>query len=100
AFGLGARGPKITVYEGGIQAWKAKGNPTVCAKGGHFPIMRQVQIVAGSLVLGSVLAVLFVDPRFIYLAGFVGAGLTFAGVSGICMMAELLARLPWNRSCP
>ena len=28
---------------------------------------------------------------------FVGAGLTFAGVSGWCGMAKLLAFMPWNR---
>jgi hypothetical protein len=27
----------------------------------------------------------------------VGAGLTFAGVSGFCGMARLLAVMPWNR---
>jgi len=31
--------------------------------------------------------------------GFVGAGLVFAGVSNICMMASLLGKLPWNRAC-
>jgi hypothetical protein len=28
---------------------------------------------------------------------FVGAGLTFAGISGFCGMAHLLALMPWNR---
>jgi hypothetical protein len=27
----------------------------------------------------------------------VGAGLTFAGISGFCGMARLLAVMPWNR---
>ena len=31
------------------------------------------------------------------LSGFVGAGLVFAGVSGFCGMARLLAWMPWNR---
>jgi hypothetical protein len=39
-----------------------------------------------------------VTPGFFALAGFVGAGLTFAGVSGFCGMARLLALLPWNRT--
>ena len=30
-------------------------------------------------------------------AAFVGAGLTFAGISNTCAMALLLARMPWNR---
>jgi hypothetical protein len=27
----------------------------------------------------------------------VGAGLTFAGISGFCGMARLLAVMPWNK---
>jgi predicted branched-subunit amino acid permease len=34
------------------------------------------------------------------LSAFVGAGLVFAGVSGFCGMALLLARAPWNRISP
>ncbi|MDK4530548.1 DUF2892 domain-containing protein, partial [Kingella kingae] len=28
---------------------------------------------------------------------FVGVGLVFAGVTGFCGMAKLLAKMPWNR---
>jgi hypothetical protein len=28
----------------------------------------------------------------------VGLGLVFAGASGFCPMASLIARMPWNRS--
>jgi rhodanese-related sulfurtransferase len=62
-----------------------------------LPIMRQVQIAAGSLVLlGLVLAVL-VSPWFMALSAFVGAGLIVAGISGFCGMANLLLHMPWNR---
>jgi rhodanese-related sulfurtransferase len=60
-------------------------------------MMRQVQIVAGSLVLAGVLLGWLISPYFFGLAAFVGAGLTFAGISGFCGMAKLLAFLPWNR---
>jgi hypothetical protein len=56
-----------------------------------------VQIVAGSLVLLGVLLGAVVAPGFYALSGFVGAGLLFAGVSGICGMARLLTVMPWNR---
>jgi hypothetical protein len=29
---------------------------------------------------------------------FVGAGLTFAGATDICMMGILLAKMPWNQA--
>lgn len=66
-------------------------------KSAPISIQRQVQIVAGSLVfLGTLLGAL-VDPRFLFLPGFVGAGLTFAGITSTCEMALLLQKLPYNR---
>lgn len=59
--------------------------------------MRQVQVAAGSLVLLGVFLGAYVSPGFYFLAGFVGAGLVFAGFSGFCGMARLLMRMPWNR---
>lgn len=88
---------RLKVFEGGILEWKKQGRPTVVKSEGHFPIMRQVQIVAGSLVLLSVTLATFVDFKFIGLSAFVGAGLTFAGFSGFCGMAEVLRLMPWNK---
>jgi rhodanese-related sulfurtransferase len=59
--------------------------------------MRQVQIAAGSLVLLGLILSQLVAPAWILLTWFVGAGLTFAGISGFCGMARLLALMPWNR---
>jgi rhodanese-related sulfurtransferase len=84
------------VYDGGLLEWKKKGLPTNVANGLHFPIMRQVQITAGLLVTLSVLASRFWFPNAVWLAGFVGVGLVFAGVSGFCGMANLLKYMPWN----
>jgi len=72
----------------------------VSGKSVHLPIMRQVQIVAGSVVLLSVLLGFSVDPRIGWVAAFIGAGLTFAGVTGFCGLAKLLALMPWNRNKP
>ena len=58
--------------------------------------MRQVQIVAGSLVVLGVLLGSLVSPWLYALSGFVGAGLVFAGVSGTCGLASLLRLMPWN----
>jgi hypothetical protein len=56
-----------------------------------------VQITAGSLVLIGVILGFAVSPWFFALSAFVGAGLTFAGISGTCAMASLLTVMPWNR---
>jgi rhodanese-related sulfurtransferase len=82
---------------GGLQAWKQNGFPTLKSKNAPISIMRQVQIIAGTLILTGTLLGAFVSPYFLLLSGFVGAGLTFAGLSGTCMMANLLAKLPYNQ---
>jgi rhodanese-related sulfurtransferase len=85
------------ILDGGIDAWKAAGLPVIEDRKQPIEMMRQVQIVAGSLVvIGAALGTL-VHPGFYALSAFVGAGLVFAGVSGTCMMARILALAPWNR---
>lgn len=83
--------------EGGITAWKEAGFRTRENKSAPLPIMQQVQIVAGSLVVIGVLLATFINPLFVGISAFVGAGLVFAGVSGTCTMGLILARMPWNR---
>ena len=55
---------------------------------------RQVRIAAGAIVLTGVLLAHFVAAGFIWLSGFVGAGLIFAGVTDFCGMGLLLAKMP------
>lgn len=85
------------ILEGGLEAWKAAGLPVATDTKQPIEIMRQVQIAAGSLVLLGVLLSQFVAPGFVWLSAFIGAGLVFAGASGWCGMAKLLAQMPWNR---
>mgnify|MGYP001113723065 FL=1 len=82
---------------GGIQAWKAAGLPVKEDKSQPLPLMRQVQIVAGILILLGVALGYAFNSGFFLLSAFVGAGLTFAGITGFCGMARLLALMPWNR---
>lgn len=88
---------EVYVLDGGIEAWKQAGLPIAKNTKQPIEIMRQVQIAAGGLVLIGVLLGYAVHPGFFLLSGFVGAGLVFAGVTGFCGMARLLAKLPWNR---
>ena len=92
-----AAGCQAYILEGGIDAWKKAGLPVAVDRGQPIEIMRQVQITAGGLVLLGVLLGIWVTPAFLALAGFVGAGLMFAGISGWCGMAKLLGLMPWNR---
>ena len=88
---------QVKLLAGGIQAWKAAGLPVKEDKSQPLPLMRQVQIVAGALILLGVALGYAFSSGFFLLSAFVGAGLTFAGITGFCGMARLLALMPWNR---
>ncbi|HEY1472762.1 MAG TPA: rhodanese family protein [Pseudolabrys sp.] len=92
-----AQGCECYILDGGLDAWRKVGLPVALDRNQPIELMRQVQIAAGSLVLLGLLLGAFVSPGFYLLSGFVGAGLMFAGVSGFCGMARLLAAMPWNR---
>ncbi len=92
-----AKGAPVYLMSGGIEAWREQGHAVAADRSQPLEIMRQVQIVAGGLVLLGVVLSLIWTPAFIGLSAFVGAGLMFAGVTGWCGMAHLLRVLPWNR---
>ena len=96
---LRRRWPGRTVLdlEGGLEGWQQAGLPVEHQAGAPLPLMRQVQIAAGSLVLLGLIGSHLWASAWIGLSWFVGAGLVFAGVSGFCGMARLLAWMPWNR---
>ena len=85
------------LLDGGIEAWKQAGLPVVRDRSQPLELQRQVHIAAGSLIILGALLGATVSPWFYGLCALVGAGLVFAGVSGICGMAVLLAKMPWNQ---
>ncbi len=89
---------QVETYEGGLDQWQKNGNAIEKKEGSSsFTIMRQVMLIAGILVLIGSLGGLLIHVNFIWLAVFVGAGLSFAGATGVCFMAKMLALLPWNK---
>ncbi|NYH79241.1 rhodanese-related sulfurtransferase [Actinopolyspora biskrensis] len=84
------------VLRGGLGGWQGHGAPVEHGSG-TWSMERQVRLVAGSLVLLGVVGSAVFRPLK-WLAGFVGAGLTFAAVSNTCAMARLLELLPHNRT--
>ncbi|CAN5569870.1 rhodanese-like domain-containing protein [soil metagenome] len=96
AYSLMGRGFQPKVLEGGMVAWRQSGLPIVDGKK-RLPIERQIQLVVGSGVLTGVLLGVFVNPWFLVVPGFFGAGLTFAGLSGTCALGILLGKAPWNK---
>ncbi len=87
----------VVNVEGGTTAWLNAGLPVVRGKKA-ISLERQVRIAAGSIALiGSVAAMVTGN---VYLAGipaFIGAGLTFAGITDTCGMGMMLSKMPWNK---
>src|SRR5512134_202581 len=68
--------PGLRVLEGGMVAWESAGAP-VNRGAQTWELERQVRLVAGGLVLSGILGSTIV-PELKWVAGVVGAGLTFA----------------------
>jgi len=95
----------VISVEGGTAACEAAGVPVVRGRK-VMSLERQVRIAAGSLVaIGAALAAFGPESPTNWkaigagLAGFVGCGLVFAGITDTCGMAMLIARMPWNQAC-
>jgi hypothetical protein len=61
-------------------------------------VMRQTQGLIGAVLLGGAAAAYFVSMAWVVLPAIIGLGLLFAGVSGMCPMASLVASMPWNKA--
>ena len=83
------------VLEKGITDWEGRGFG-VDRGVERWDLERQVRLLAGSLVVASVVASTAV-PRLKWLAAAVGSGLAYAAVTNTCAMASALAKLPYNR---
>ena len=85
------------VVDGGTQAWVDAGLPVERGAKSVLPLDRQVQLSVGILIITGVLLSHFVNPNWIWLSGFVGAGLTMAGATGFCPLRNVIAAMPWNQ---
>lgn len=89
---------EVVHLDGGLEAWKRSGHGIVSSPGApRFSIIQQVQMTAGTMVLIGTLLGLFVSPYWHGLSLFVGAGLAFAGFTGLCGMATMMEKMPWNK---
>ena len=87
--------PNVKVLTGGILAWQAAHAP-VNAGRPRWDLERQVRLLAGTIVLVSILASIAV-PAIKWVAALLGAGLAVAALTNTCAMGMLLGKLPYNR---
>ncbi len=86
------------ILDGGLEAWRRKGLPTIVNRRQPVELQRQVQIGAGGLTLLGALLSAFVSPWFLLLPALIGSGLFVAGLTGRCGATRALRRAPWNQS--
>jgi len=84
------------LVEGGTQAWMDARLPVIRGVGKTLPLMRQVQITVGLISATGAALALAIHPLFALLPLLTGCGLLFAGLTGTCGLALLLAKMPWN----
>lgn len=87
--------PNIHILTGGIIDWEARGFG-VNRGSPKWDLERQVRLVAGSIVFGSILGSI-AAPRLKWVAAALGGGLTAAAITNTCAMGMLLSKLPYNR---
>ena len=87
----------VAVLEGGTAGWIQAGLPVVANVKTRWSLERQVRFAAGLLVLTGAVLAFMLNPYWLFVSAFVGLGLTFAWLTDICPMAELLLKMPWNR---
>lgn len=91
--------PELEIYnlEGGLESWRAQGYQVEKTSSFLLPLDRQVQLTVGVLIFFSSLLAYVINPLFTILTAFLGLGLMFAGLSGYCGLAFLIAKMPWNQ---
>lgn len=91
-------GVEICTMVGGIEAWKKANLPTIRrSQLIRMPLLQQTQLAIGLVTLTGLGLGFFVHPAGYLLSALMGAGLTFAGITGFCGLMNVLAVMPWNR---
>lgn len=92
--------PDLDIYnlDGGMDAWMQAGLPIQSSGKFFLPLDRQVQLTIGIGILSGIVLGYTVHSHFFLFSGFFGLGLTFAGATGWCGLALLMAKMPWNRN--
>jgi rhodanese-related sulfurtransferase len=88
---------QVIHVDGGTNAWVSAGFPVEHGARNVIALDRQMRITAGALIVLGVAAGSLWHPAGYWLAGFIGAGLMYAGISNSCGMTVVLAKMPWNR---
>jgi rhodanese-related sulfurtransferase len=87
----------VTLLPGGIDRWKAAGKPLVETPSTPWTSDRQARIVAGLLILISVVLGYLASPYFFAATAFVGARLLVEGRNEACTHNSIFSKARWSR---
>lgn len=84
---------------GGTDAWIQSGYEVARTGRKVIALDRQVRITAGALVVTGIVLAAVLEPVWIGLAiaGAIGSGLVFSGLTNTCGMGAVLSKMPWNK---
>lgn len=94
---IGHQFQDVAVLEGGTKGWINEGGDVVRTTRSGLSLMAQSLLGAGAMNAIGVLLAVLVNPAWIGISAFVSVGLMVAGSTGFCLMATILAKMPWNR---
>lgn len=87
----------LIVIEGGLNELKAKGQVTAVGVSNVISLERQVRIASGAFILFGMLLGVTVHSYFYAIPTFMGMGLVFSGITNLCGLGLVIARMPWNQ---
>ena len=87
----------LHILDGGIAGWQASDGDVVHGDSDRWAMDRQVRGVAGTIVV-TAMALSTRIPAAKWIAGGIGAGLTFSTASNTCAMGTMLSKLPYNKT--
>lgn len=87
----------VTILPGGVDRWKASGKPLVVKPSTPWPAERQARLVAGLLILLSLVLGRLVSPYFYVATVFVGTRLLIEGRNESCTRNSVFSKARWSR---
>jgi len=83
---------------GGIEAWKRAGYPIDGKPKNIIDTQRQTFLAVAAMILAGLALGVFVHRAWLILPLIAGLGLLNAGLTGVCYLQRLIARMPCNQT--
>lgn len=89
----------VSIFEGGIDKYDQDSKQSNTVKT-NLSIFRQVMVTIGAILLSTALISILLGNGFgllTFIQTGIGIGTLYAGLSGNCLMMNILQKMPWNK---